>query len=257
MRFPNRPRDGSTARRSASRLRRIGVHFTSGRITTVSSCFSESDPCLEGFWGETVIDSCFFRLNIVNAGHAFRLITPDIAACVASVATFIVFWLYGRPQTSVSSEERNGQPQQLPSVFRQPSSSGKEPSSPVSADGVASNNNRKDEPQRPYVAQLLVVCMARLSEALVVILLCAAAVIHPSVLSSVYFLAFLLIMTWWALYKPLSTGAFNFVKLLLAAYSAFHLIVLYLYQTREFQAALPPESLPARYNFLCLSETHS
>ena len=77
------------------------------------------------------------------------------------------------------------------------------------------------------------------------VLLAAAGIAHPAVLSAVYLAAFLGGATWWASYRAI--GRCVAPRAVLLAYAAAHLVALHLYQFQSVQAALAPASLAARW----------
>lgn len=81
---------------------------------------------------------------------------------------------------------------------------------------------------------------------LAIMLLALAGIAHPSAFSSVYFLLFLAIGTWWACHFPISPLGFNTLCVMVGCFGTGHLICLYCYQTPLAQATLPPASIWAR-----------
>ena len=73
----------------------------------------------------------------------------------------------------------------------------------------------------------------------------ASGIIWPSGLSTIYFLLFLAIGTWWGCYRSLGKK-FAVIRFLMLIYSGLHIILIYLYQFQFFQIILPPSSLVAR-----------
>uniref|UniRef100_A0A3Q4MTG6 Piezo type mechanosensitive ion channel component 2 n=1 Tax=Neolamprologus brichardi TaxID=32507 RepID=A0A3Q4MTG6_NEOBR len=72
----------------------------------------------------------------------------------------------------------------------------------------------------------------------ITILLCITGITLPSLTSAVYFFTFLFLCTWWSLRRTLSTLMFSCMCVLMAIFSAGHLIVLYLYQFQFFQESV-------------------
>uniref|UniRef100_A0A8D3DGT2 Piezo-type mechanosensitive ion channel component n=1 Tax=Scophthalmus maximus TaxID=52904 RepID=A0A8D3DGT2_SCOMX len=68
----------------------------------------------------------------------------------------------------------------------------------------------------------------------------SAGVMLPSMTSAVYFFIFLFLCTWWSLCRTFDTLIFSCMCVLMAIFSAGHLIILYLYQFQFFQEAIPP-----------------
>ncbi|XP_054480874.1 LOW QUALITY PROTEIN: piezo-type mechanosensitive ion channel component 2 [Anoplopoma fimbria] len=75
----------------------------------------------------------------------------------------------------------------------------------------------------------------------VTILLCMTGIMLPSLTSAVYFFSFLFLGTWWSLCRTFDTLIFSCMCVLMAIFSAGHLIVLYLYQFQFFQESIPPD----------------
>ncbi|XP_070575876.1 piezo-type mechanosensitive ion channel component 2-like isoform X5 [Ptychodera flava] len=72
-----------------------------------------------------------------------------------------------------------------------------------------------------------------------------AGIILPSVTSSVYFVTFLVVVTWWCFYKNWGRKLV-YVRIVMLTYCGAHLVALYLYQFQFFQSTLHPKSLYAR-----------
>uniref|UniRef100_A0A158RCN6 Piezo-type mechanosensitive ion channel component n=1 Tax=Thelazia callipaeda TaxID=103827 RepID=A0A158RCN6_THECL len=69
----------------------------------------------------------------------------------------------------------------------------------------------------------------------------------PSLLNSVYFIAFLFVTTFWASHKPFQRRFYNTVKLLIMYYSMLHFLLLYIYQIPFFQIIIGRKSFVARF----------
>ncbi|KAF7662015.1 hypothetical protein LDENG_00248340 [Lucifuga dentata] len=74
----------------------------------------------------------------------------------------------------------------------------------------------------------------------VTILLGLTGIMLPSLTSAVYFFVFLFLCTWWSLCQTFNTLIFSCMCVLMAIFSAGHLIILYLYQFQFFQESIPP-----------------
>ncbi|XP_062845952.1 piezo-type mechanosensitive ion channel component 1 isoform X2 [Trichomycterus rosablanca] len=81
---------------------------------------------------------------------------------------------------------------------------------------------------------------------LTVALLGVAGITLPSAFSSIYFLLFIGICTWWACHLPISQLGFNALCVMVGLFTAGHLVCLYLYQSILAQNFLNPSSLWAR-----------
>ncbi|XP_067331483.1 piezo-type mechanosensitive ion channel component 2 isoform X3 [Channa argus] len=74
----------------------------------------------------------------------------------------------------------------------------------------------------------------------VTILLGMTGIMLPSLTSAVYFFIFLFLCTWWSLCRTFDTLIFSCMCVLMAIFSAGHIVVLYLYQFQFFQESIPP-----------------
>uniref|UniRef100_A0AAY5F1Q2 Piezo-type mechanosensitive ion channel component n=1 Tax=Electrophorus electricus TaxID=8005 RepID=A0AAY5F1Q2_ELEEL len=75
----------------------------------------------------------------------------------------------------------------------------------------------------------------------VTILLGLTGMMLPSLTSAVYFFVFLALCTWWSFCRSFDTLLFSCLCVLMAIFSAGHLLVLYLYQFQFFQESIPPD----------------
>ncbi|XP_072854902.2 piezo-type mechanosensitive ion channel component 2 isoform X3 [Pogona vitticeps] len=80
----------------------------------------------------------------------------------------------------------------------------------------------------------------------VTILLGTTGMMLPSLTSAVYFFLFLGLCTWWSCCRTFDPLIFSCLCVLMAIFSAGHLIGLYLYQLQFFQEIIPPNDFYAR-----------
>ncbi|XP_038146759.1 piezo-type mechanosensitive ion channel component 2 [Cyprinodon tularosa] len=80
----------------------------------------------------------------------------------------------------------------------------------------------------------------------VTILLGMTGIMLPSLTSFVYFSIFLFLCTWWSLCRTFNTLIFSCMCVLMAIFSAGHLVVLYLYQFQFFQESISPNDTYVR-----------
>lgn len=137
----------------------------------------------------------FQRLDGLNFIDGVRLVVPDVAVFILTLFIFLVSKKLVGPNASESQ-------QQGVVMERRPP-----------------KHNQVVEGIRCFITMLL---------------LAAAGIIVPSVISAVYFLSFLVVATWWAFYMTWGR-TFNVLQLVWLVYSGSHIIVLYLYQFQFFQ----------------------
>ncbi|XP_030623248.1 piezo-type mechanosensitive ion channel component 2 [Chanos chanos] len=77
-------------------------------------------------------------------------------------------------------------------------------------------------------------------QVVVTILLGLTGIMLPSLTSTVYFFAFLGLCTWWSFCRTFDPLVFSCLCVLMAIFSAGHLVILYLYQFQFFQDTVPP-----------------
>ncbi|NXH09386.1 PIEZ2 protein, partial [Bucco capensis] len=91
----------------------------------------------------------------------------------------------------------------------------------------------------------------------VTILLGSAGMMVPSLTSAVYFFVFLGLCTWWSCCQTFDPLIFSCLCVLMAIFSAGHLIGLYLYQLQFFQEVVPPKDFYARlFGVTSLTQTN-
>ncbi|PKU33348.1 piezo-type mechanosensitive ion channel component 1 [Limosa lapponica baueri] len=81
---------------------------------------------------------------------------------------------------------------------------------------------------------------------LAILLLALAGITLPSASSSVYYLLFVGLCTWWACHLPASRLAFDTLCILVGVYAGGHLLCLYAYQAPFVQGVFPPPTIWAR-----------
>ena len=81
---------------------------------------------------------------------------------------------------------------------------------------------------------------------LAILLLALAGITLPSASSSVYYVLFVGLCTWWACHLPSSRAAFDALCVLVGLYAAAHLLCLYAYQAPFVQGVFPPPTIWAR-----------
>uniref|UniRef100_A0A8C3MD61 Piezo-type mechanosensitive ion channel component n=1 Tax=Geospiza parvula TaxID=87175 RepID=A0A8C3MD61_GEOPR len=85
----------------------------------------------------------------------------------------------------------------------------------------------------------------------------AASMMVPSLTSAVYFFVFLGLCTWWSCCQAFDPLIFSCLCVLMAIFSAGHLIGLYLYQLQFFQEVVPPKDFYARlFGVTSLTQTN-
>ncbi|XP_016053163.1 PREDICTED: piezo-type mechanosensitive ion channel component 1 [Miniopterus natalensis] len=175
------------------------------------------------------------RLDVKDIPNAVRLVAPDLGILVVSA---VCLGLCGR----LTREARRSQrPQELDDDDREVDTS-----SLVGLQGAPAlaHKRRSKLAARFWItAHWLLVAAGR---TLAIVLLALAGIAHPSAFSSIYFLFFLGICTWWACHFPISPLGFSTLCVMVGCFGAGHLICLYCYQMPFAQDILPPAGIWAR-----------
>ncbi|XP_077916759.1 piezo-type mechanosensitive ion channel component 2 isoform X2 [Halichoerus grypus] len=208
-------------------------------------------------WEKTFRQIGFESLKGADAGNGIRVFVPDIGMFIAS----LTIWLVCRNivQKPVTEEAA-----QYNSEFENEELAGGEKIDPEEAliyeedldegDGV---EGEVEESTKLKMFRRLASVASKLKEfignmittagkVVVTILLGSSGMMLPSLTSSVYFFVFLGLCTWWSWCRTFDPLLFSCLCVLLAIFTAGHLIGLYLYQFQFFQEAVPPNDYYAR-----------
>ncbi|KGL75644.1 Piezo-type mechanosensitive ion channel component 2, partial [Tinamus guttatus] len=99
--------------------------------------------------------------------------------------------------------------------------------------------------------------IATTGKVIVTVLLGSTGMMVPSLTSAVYFFVFLGLCTWWSCCQVFDPLIFSCLCVLMAIFSAGHLIGLYLYQLQFFQEVVPPRDFYARlFGVTSLTQTN-
>ncbi|XP_030761127.1 piezo-type mechanosensitive ion channel component isoform X3 [Sitophilus oryzae] len=156
----------------------------------------------------------FVRLNNISVNNAFTWISPEPIMLITSVVFYVLFKKLTAPNPDASQED------------------------------TRTESERRDEEVKTRKKYLsFVVGVGRYG---VLITLCLAAILRPSIVGGLYFLIFLSVATWWACYKQLRRGFAILMCCLLPIVFA-HMSALYAYQFQWPQELLDKNSTWARY----------
>ncbi|XP_041455408.1 piezo-type mechanosensitive ion channel component 1-like isoform X4 [Lytechinus variegatus] len=149
------------------------------------------------------------RLDDLNGINIARLVVPDVILLVVSVMVFLSCkYILTPPQTTQSESSEHGE-SLSPVMERRPRRTS------VVVEGLRSCN---------------------------IMIFCAlSGIILPSAISAVYFVSFLVVVTWWSFYQSWGR-VFKSIELLWLIYSGAHVIILYIVQFQFFQELVPYDS---------------
>ncbi|XP_072862582.1 piezo-type mechanosensitive ion channel component 2 isoform X3 [Chlorocebus sabaeus] len=208
-------------------------------------------------WEKTFRQIGFESLRGADAGNGIRVFAPDIGMFIAS----LTIWLLCRDivQKPVTDEAAQSNLE-----FENEELAGGEKIDSEEAliyeedlDGGDGVEGELEESTKLKMFRRLACVASKLKEfignmittagkVVVTILLGSSGMMLPSLTSSVYFFVFLGLCTWWSWCRTFDPLLFSCLCVLLAIFTAGHLIGLYLYQFQFFQEAVPPSDYYAR-----------
>ncbi|NWR56171.1 PIEZ1 protein, partial [Bucorvus abyssinicus] len=173
------------------------------------------------------------RLDLSDIPNSVRLVAPDAGILLVSS---LCLCLCHRLVPKASAATRGQRPESLEPLER-----GEE-------EDVEWHGGTADG-DTPLSARLRVTAHWLLwaaGKGLAILLLALAGITLPSASSSVYYLLFVGLCTWWACHLPASRLAFDTLCILVGVYAAGHLLSLYAYQAPFIQGVFPPPTVWAR-----------
>ncbi|XP_069813891.1 piezo-type mechanosensitive ion channel component 2 isoform X8 [Dendropsophus ebraccatus] len=207
-------------------------------------------------WEKTIRQIGFESVKGADAGNGIRVFVPDIGMFIASLAT----WLFCKKlvQTPVTEEDA-----QYNTEFVNEEMAEVEKMEMDDAliyeedfdenDGVEEAVEstklkilRKVASIASKLKEFIGNIIATAGKVVVTILLGITGMMLPSLTSAVYFFVFLGLCTWWSCCRVFDPLIFSCLCVLMAIFSAGHLIGLYLYQFQFFQEIIPPGDFYAR-----------
>ncbi|XP_038004523.1 piezo-type mechanosensitive ion channel component 1 isoform X2 [Motacilla alba alba] len=169
------------------------------------------------------------RLDLSDIPNSVRLVAPDVGILLVSSLSLCLCHRLGPATSRGNSESLES------SEWREEKDAGRQRR-------AAPRDTRLRSRLRDKAHSLL----WEAGKGLAILLLALAGITLPSASSSVYFLLFMGLCTWWACHLPSSHQAFNVLCILVGIYSACHLLCLYAYQTPFVQGVFPPPTIWAR-----------
>lgn len=208
-------------------------------------------------WEKTFRQIGFESLKGADAGNGIRVFVPDIGMFIAS----LTIWLVCRTIVKKPDTEEIAQ---LNSECENEELAGGEKMDSEEAliyeedlDGEEGMEGELEESTKLKILRRFASVASKLKEfignmittagkVVVTILLGSSGMMLPSLTSAVYFFVFLGLCTWWSWCRTFDPLLFGCLCVLLAIFTAGHLIGLYLYQFQFFQEAVPPNDYYAR-----------
>ncbi|XP_042653559.1 piezo-type mechanosensitive ion channel component 1 isoform X2 [Tyto alba] len=173
------------------------------------------------------------RLDLSDVPNSVRLVAPDVGILLVSS---LCLCLCRRLVPKAGATARGRRPEPLEPLER-----GEEED--VERRGGTGDGDTPLSTRLRVTAHWLLWAAGK---GLAILLLALAGITLPSASSSVYYLLFVGLCTWWACHLPASRLAFDTLCILVGVYAAGHLLCLYAYQTPFVQGVFPPPTIWAR-----------
>ncbi|XP_038662365.1 piezo-type mechanosensitive ion channel component 1 isoform X3 [Scyliorhinus canicula] len=186
------------------------------------------------------------RLDLNDIPNCIRLVAPDLGIFLISCITLafcngLTKSKKATPNKEVETAESNEEQD--------------EDEEAMEVEDATEDEEDTVEEERQRQARLAVLARLRVTaqrlleatgKAVAILFLALAGITVPSAFSGVYYLLFIGISTWWACHFPMSHVGFNTICVMVAFYTAGHVICLYIYQTAFIQEIFPPNGLWSR-----------
>ena len=188
------------------------------------------------------------RYNAISVWSVLRLCGLDFLVLISSGALHVFIKDVYRNQIEVERErEELAKEQETKRLERMERRERRLTEAGLSCVSVMANTKAIQEKYKKKLrAQKASEWASFLAEMLFLIVLCSAAVLNPSLSSSLYLILFLCISTWIACNRPLGVS-YHYIRVFLTIYVALHFIMLFIYQMEYMRPHLPPDHLNARY----------
>uniref|UniRef100_A0A8C3DA57 Piezo type mechanosensitive ion channel component 2 n=1 Tax=Corvus moneduloides TaxID=1196302 RepID=A0A8C3DA57_CORMO len=219
-------------------------------------------------WEKTLRQIGFESVKGADAGNVIRLFVPDIGMFIASLTIWLICRnMFQKPVTEDAA--------QCNMQFENEEMAVREKLEPDDAlmyeedlDDEDCGEAEFEETMKLKLLRRIAFLASKLREfignmiittgkVVVTILLGSAGMMVPSLTSAVYFFVFLGLCTWWSCCQAFDPLIFSCLCVLMAIFSAGHLIGLYLYQLQFFQEVVPPKDFYARlFGVTSLTQTN-
>ncbi|XP_057713162.1 piezo-type mechanosensitive ion channel component 2 isoform X2 [Corythoichthys intestinalis] len=225
-------------------------------------------------WEKSIRQIGFESVIGADAGNGIRVFVPDIGMCVVGGAIWFLCrsLVQKRPPEDMAQDNAQFQAEEQEEdeklsledhiLLEEDSDGGYEAEEDEEDEGEEADEEEEEEETRESIKRKILHLVAEVAskvkevignlittagKVVVTILLGTTGMMLPSLTSAVYFFIFLFLCTWWSLRRTFDTLLFSCMCVLMAIFSAGHLVVLYLYQFQFFQESVAPEDGFIRY----------
>uniref|UniRef100_A0A670IJB7 Piezo type mechanosensitive ion channel component 2 n=1 Tax=Podarcis muralis TaxID=64176 RepID=A0A670IJB7_PODMU len=200
-------------------------------------------------WEKTLRQIGFESVKGADAGNGIRIFVPDIGMFIAS----LTIWLVCRNIVQKAAQEDAGQyntqfenEDMADDALIYEDLDDAEHGEEESEETTKLKLLRRIASIASKVKEIIGNIITTAGKVVVTILLGTTGMMLPSLTSAVYFFLFLGLCTWWSCCRVFDPLIFSCLCVLMAIFSAGHLIGLYLYQLQFFQEIIPPDDFYAR-----------
>uniref|UniRef100_A0A8C7UHG4 Piezo-type mechanosensitive ion channel component n=1 Tax=Oncorhynchus mykiss TaxID=8022 RepID=A0A8C7UHG4_ONCMY len=195
-------------------------------------------------WEKSVRQLGLESVRGADAGNGIRVFIPDIGMFVAGLVTWLLcLSLEEKQQVKDTSQQHNEEEEKREEVWMEEDD--------LTGEGEEGEGEEEEESTKMIILRQIAAVASKVKEIIgnlittagkvvVTILLGLTGIMLPSLTSAVYFFTFLGLCTWWSFCRTFHPLIFSCLCVLMAIFSAGHLVVLYLYQFQLFQELIPP-----------------
>ncbi|KAG8442206.1 hypothetical protein GDO86_011126 [Hymenochirus boettgeri] len=207
-------------------------------------------------WEKAIRQIGFESVKGADAGNGIRVFVPEIGIFIASLAALLV--CRKLVQKTVTEEDAQYNPQFVNEEMTEAGKLELDDALMYEEDFDGEDGGEEvEESTKLKILRKVAFFASKLKEfigniittagkVVVTILLGLTGMMLPSLTSAVYFFVFLGLCTWWSCCRVFDPLIFSCLCVLMAIFSAGHLIGLYLYQLQFFQEIIPPNDYYAR-----------
>ncbi|XP_018079667.1 piezo-type mechanosensitive ion channel component 2 isoform X2 [Xenopus laevis] len=208
-------------------------------------------------WEKAIRQIGFESVKGADAGNGIRVFAPDIGMFIASLATLLV--CRKLVQKTVTEEDAQYNPQFVneemtevgkvdldDAIMYEEDFDGEDDGFEAAEESTKLKILRRIASFASVLKELIGNIITTAGKVVITILLGLTGMMLPSLTSAVYFFVFLGLCTWWSCCRVFDPLIFSCLCVLMAIFSAGHLIGLYLYQLQFFQEIIPPNDFYAR-----------
>uniref|UniRef100_A0A8C9X1A8 Piezo type mechanosensitive ion channel component 2 n=1 Tax=Sander lucioperca TaxID=283035 RepID=A0A8C9X1A8_SANLU len=201
-------------------------------------------------WEKSIRQIGFESVIGADAGNGIRVFIPDIGMFVAGLAIWLLCrsLVQKRPpedmaqyNTDFEAEEQVGAEEDEEEEELDEDEEEEEEEEEEAKESTKMKILRLVAEVASKVKEIIGNLITTAGKVVVTILLGMTGIMLPSLTSAFYFFIFLFLCTWWSLCRTFDTLIFSCMCVLMAIFSAGHLIVLYLYQFQFFQESIPSD----------------